>query len=443
MVNFEYTVMKKIIYTLGILWFFIASCNTSSKESGIAYEYPHYEIKLRIDPTEQEIFVEGKLLIDSIRNSPNDMSFYLDKGMNIKSFTLNNELSFIKDTSVSDIRFMPEAAKLYIGKDVVKNNRKIEINFEYGGKLSELPEYFANTISKEWIELGEYYPWFPYNPKNKLFTYDLEIEIDSEYHVFGMGKVNNAGIKKRIINNTPTNDIVVCAAKDISVKEWQIGANTISIYHDNFADTLLNKMEVDLSSIIKLYNKWFGDKSQNIIIVESKREKGGGYARIGGVFLGGFKSEKYYKFNEGYHRYLAHELGHLWWFKANTSSWEDWLNEGFAEYSALMVIRKVFGEDAFMKRLDVKKESLKDTPPIWGFDRNSDSEAKTIELILYNKAPILLNMLENRIGKVQFIGFTKRLLQRNITSTQEFLEVLEQQEGEKVSGWFKELLHTY
>ena len=433
--------MKETFCILVIVCVFIASCSNYNKESKIAHGYPHYEIKLRIDPEGKEIFVEGKLFIDSINNTK-DLFFYLDRGMEINSFTLNKELAFIKDTTPLNMIFMPEASKLYIDKAEIKNNKINEVKFVYGGKLSELPEYYANKISKEWIELGEYYPWFPYNPNMNVFTYDLEIEIDSTYKVFGIGKVDNSGEKKKIINNKPTNDIVVCSSKAINVEQCQIKGNTISIYHHNLADTLVGKMQSDLTTIIRLYNKWFGDKSQNIAIVESKREKGGGYARIGGVFLGGFKPELYYKRNERYNRYLAHELGHLWWFKANTSSWEDWLNEGFAEYSALMVIREVFGEESFMKRLNVKKESSKGTASVWGFDRNK-SNPDTAELVLYNKSPFLLYMLETKIGKVQFIKFCQKLLVNDISSTQQFLEVLRQMEGEDVAYWFKELLQTY
>jgi len=36
-----------------------------------------------------------------------------------------------------------------------------------------------------------------------------------------------------------------------------------------------------------------------------------------------------------------------WWANAPVNSWEDWLNESFAEYSALMAVRELFGAERF------------------------------------------------------------------------------------------------
>lgn len=433
-------VMKKTICLLSLFLFLTASCRRSDPIPKRVHEYPHYDIKLKIDPLSRVIDVEGTLFIADPEDLPGEMFFYLDKGLDIRSFALNKTQDLIQGTTTSDNRFLPAAAKLIMDKDAFSQAETIEIAFSYGGELSELPAYFANTISGEWTEMGLYYPWFPYHPEITLFTYDLEIEIDPSYRVFGMGEVNRSDAGWKIENDTPTNDIVVCASEDMELKQRQIADDVISIYHHDLTDTLLTRMQGDLTSIITNFNGWFGSKSQNITLVESKRRKGGGYARIGGVFLGGFNPDDYLERNEHYHRYFAHELAHLWWFKAGTNSWEDWLNEGFAEYSALMVVREVFGEDAFTARLKTKAESLEGTPPVWGFDRNTSDSASAV---LYDKAPLLLSKLEAKIGRARFIALCRVLIDKNMDSTNRFLELLMQSEGQETSDWFAELLRTY
>jgi len=438
--------MKIFYYLIITAIFLFSSCESNKTKDVEGSEYPFYDIHLKINPQNQEISVTGKLLINKSKDSLNQLFFYLQKDMDINSFTINQKNIFERDTSKSDNRFMPQATKIHLklGNHRIKNET-IEIYFSYNGKLTDLPEYFANIISPEWTEIGLYYPWFPYNPEYRLFTYRLTIETDSSYNVFSLGKIKKKQDAWVISNNTPTNDIVVCVSKDVLSYESQIGQSKLTIFHHNLNDTLLSKMSGDISNIVKQYNDWFGENAQDISIIESKRKKGGGYARIGGVFLGGFNPEMYYSNNEGYHRYFAHELGHLWWYKAKTNSWEDWLNESFAEYSALMIVREVFGKKAFDTRLAKKRENLKGSTPIWEFDRNkteTEMDAENVNEVLYNKGPVLLYELEKEIGKERYIELCKILFEKNINTTSEFLEALKLAEGENVSFWFKKMLKT-
>ncbi|MCD4834416.1 MAG: hypothetical protein K8R31_11515 [Bacteroidales bacterium] len=437
--------MKIFYYLIITSVFLFSSCESNKIKDVKVSEYPFYDIHLKINPQNQEISVTGKLLINKSKDSLNQLFFYLQKDMDIDFFTINQKNIFERDTSKSDNRFMPQATKIHLKPGNHMVNENIEIYFSYNGKLADLPEYFANIISPEWTEIGLYYPWFPYNPELRPFTYRLTVETGPCYKVFSLGKIEKKQDAWVITNNMPTNDIVVCVSKDVMSYESQIGQSKLTIFHHNFNDTLLSKMSGDISNIVKQYNDWFGENAQDISIIESKRKKGGGYARIGGVFLGGFNPEVYYSNNEGYHRYFAHELGHLWWYKAKTNSWEDWLNESFAEYSALMIIREVFGEDAFTKRLDKKRENLEDTTPIWEFDRNrieTEEESRNIDEVLYNKGPVLLYELEKEISKEHFIELCKILFEKNIYTTSEFLETLKLAEGENVSVWFKKMLKT-
>ena len=133
----------------------------------------------------------------------------------------------------------------------------------------------------------------------------------------------------------------------------------------------------------------------------------------------------------------------LWWRIAATNSWEDWLNESFTEYSALLLLREALGEDEFQTRLSQERASIVGTAPIWGFDRsNTLTEARRseVEAILYNKGPLLLQELTERVGQSAFLAWCRALVSRNITTTEAALALLRDQEGPEVGQWFEELL---
>jgi len=121
------------------------------------------------------------------------------------------------------------------------------------------------------------------------------------------------------------------------------------------------------------------------------------------------------------------------------------MNEGFAEYSALLVVRELFGREAFERRLSDKVANIQSTTPIWGFDRNDRSTQEKrdeIEKILYSKGPVLLNKLEVKIGKENFIELCRSLVANNISTTDGFLEILGNLEEDEVKIWFETLLKT-
>ena len=90
-------------------------------------------------------------------------------------------------------------------------------------------------------------------------------------------------------------------------------------------------------------------------------------------------------------------------------------------------------------------EGIQNIPAIWGFNRNDRSTPKKreeIEKILYSKGPVLLYELEEKIGKVNFLEFCRRLVANNITSTEGFLKISGNLEGDEVKIWFETLLKT-
>jgi len=61
---------------------------------------------------------------------------------------------------------------------------------------------------------------------------------------------------------------------------------------------------------------------------------------------------------------LSHELGHNWFTGADSTTWEDWLNETGAEWAALLYILSINDTELFDSKIKWLSENYKDTPTI-------------------------------------------------------------------------------
>lgn len=409
----------------------------------------HYKIEIKLDPTTKHIHVKSTLGLTPGVPTPDNLTFYLHKQFTIHDVSGHGveRFSFDKETP-SPVNWMPEGRALTIGLDKKSSDyKRLKLFFEYEGVISEWPGWSANVITEDWVELGQYLPWFPYNQEYGPFTFEIEAECNPGYSLGSFGSVKKAGRKWLFKWMSPTTDIVLIASNSLKTIQQESGRIRVHVHYSLIHDTTAEKLTGDLMGIIELYEAWFGGyKGGEITLVESLRERGGGYARIGLISLAGLSDDKYKAQHEAYIRYLAHEAGHMWWTQAPTDNWEDWMNEGFAEYSALMIIKELFGEEAFNRRIEAKKSILAEKPPIWGFDRNdrtTPEKSDAVEAILYSKGPILLHLLEQRIGRDDFHSLCKEMVRSSISSTKDFLNLLRKNYGIEFRDWFEDLLRLY
>ena len=408
----------------------------------------HYTINLKIAPQEQFLDARVALALHAPANGISHAEFFLHNQL-VVAKVMGQKLAgyrFDQD-SPSSIPYLPECGVITLEfSEPLEKGERIELEFEYRGKITKWPEWSANIISDEWTELGLYFPWFPYHPDDGDLTFSLDVECDPVYRMCSYGECVRHGDTWHTEWDQPTNDIVIALGKKLDKQSIQEENRVVRVNSVTLSQSTANMMLKDVSSILTCYAKWFSDQvPSQVSIIQSPREKGGGYTRRGLIVLGGLHDQQFVERREAYSRYLGHEIAHLWWWKAETTSWEDWLNESLAEYSALMIVREFFGQDSFDKRLADKQKTIEDTVPIWGFNRTDYStkeKMKETEIILYNKGPVLLYELETRIGQKRFRAVCRQLISQNIASTHSFLQVLRGWEGDQVGDWMEKSLKT-
>lgn len=398
----------------------------------------HYDLRLDLDPVRQHIRVSGTLILPGADRATEPLELFLHRQLTLTSFKVNGREGHRLDTGPSENRYMPEAAKIVADRGHQAAGSVLKVAFSYEGAITQWPKWGTNVMGPEWVEIGLYLPWFPFNRQVSPFTYRVEVAHDPGFTIISMGTQTVRRGRTVFEVSTPTNDIPIVAAPDLAIREATAGSGTFRIASTSLAEDTVNMMLADIISIHGLLTGWFGDAAGDVVLVASEREKGGGYGRVGGLFLAGLEDEAYRARHAGYLRYFAHELAHFWWHGADTTTWEDWLNEGLAEFSALMVIRELVGEEDFERRLRIKKEETEGTAPILGLDRNDpDSQA-----ILYSKAPLLLAELEARMGADRFREFAAALFAERAATTDAFLEILDRMAGREERDLFIDQLRT-
>jgi len=155
----------------------------------------------------------------------------------------------------------------------------------------------------------------------------------------------------------------------------------------------------------------------------------------------------------------AHEISHQWW--GHLVSWKDyhdqWLSEGFAQFSAGLYLHRTAGEKKFQTFLSADIEFILNTPagstgrandagPIWlGYRLDTEKSAGASRLI-YAKGGLVLHMLRmmlydyTRGDDSRFIAMMKEFVQTNAgkgASTADFKAVCDKYFGVDM-GWFFE-----
>ena len=169
---------------------------------------------------------------------------------------------------------------------------------------------------------------------------------------------------------------------------------------------------------------------------------------------------------DNFWRYVApHEVSHQWW--GHVVGWDSyhdqWMSEGFAEFSASLYVQLTRGNDKFVDFWeDHRKQIIQPTPatrgqkpytigPVTqGYRLSSAKTGAAYQFLVYPKGAFILHMLRmmmfNQGGKgdALFQVMMKDLVQSNFNrdiSTEDFKKVVEKHLGGKMDWFFDEWVY--
>ncbi|UCG60775.1 MAG: hypothetical protein JSV52_10625 [Candidatus Zixiibacteriota bacterium] len=157
-------------------------------------------------------------------------------------------------------------------------------------------------------------------------------------------------------------------------------------------------------------------------------------------------------------RHRAHEVAHQWWgVGVGYETYHDqWLSEGLAEYSALMYLQVVAGNDQFLDQLRKYRNDVfsarqylfgsgEEAGPIaLGYRTSSTKTRGDYRLIVYKKAALVVHMLRNLLVELKSMNENRfRAMMQDLflthrgnkITTQDFRRLTEKHAGIDM-GWF-------
>jgi len=398
---------------------------------------------VELDPVLQSIDAAVDLAFVSPASGVQTATFLLHRDLELTAVVGSNVSSHDFDpTADNGVAWIPAGGRLMVSfAEPLGEGDSTTIHFEYAGVIDMWEPWSANVFTEEWTELGLYFPWFPYNYDDYgPFTFDVDVDIEPSYELRGIGEYARTASGWRVESKRAVNDIVLMAARDLKTTRVEADGYVVQTHFTSLHDSIATRLARDAVSILQTYANWFGTAATSeLALVETKREMGGGYARPGLISLSRLSERTGPEHRTDLMRYLAHEAAHFWWTLAPAASWEDWLNESFAEYSALLILREAFGEEEYRARIEQKQLVSDDVPPIWGFDREDNDAAQDV---LYNAGPVLLDQLATRISRDRFVEWCRELVRSEVRSTEHALEVLREMEGAGASEWLESSLRN-
>jgi len=330
----------------------------------------------------------------------------------------------VVEHSITEEEFIEKDHAIHIEKEKIKN---FKLHVKYALNLDSLSNN-GFKFNEKWIELNLYTAWYPFNTSYGRFPYTVTTKISKEYQLFGSGQVVNSNKTWKLVQQIPSIDISQVFYKD--VKEEVIG--NIKLYHYNINADNVATIKSNTRSHFDVLNTWLGKSNSNeLVIGVSNLKHSTSYARKNFISLS--ISSNYSPF---YDKILAHELGHLWWNKAGVTDWEEWLNESFAEYSAIILQRHLFGEENFEKNIvRLKKKALKLASPY-----HLKKGVKNYQESVTYKGAYFLYELEKNIGRTEMYTLMRDIHKARITSTQKLLKLIEEKQGKEAALFLLDIL---
>lgn len=411
--------MKKYIPV--ILFFLISHIHAENIKS--------YDLDVLIDVKTRDVITSGIINIDF--QEKDTINLVLWKNSLIKEIKYKSKpVKYSFDSlSPSPIIYIPNGRILTIIKPP-KSNNIIQLSLSYISNMKGLKGW-ANSFSEDWIELNYYCAWFPVGLNSRNFNSKIKISIDKEYVITGSGKVSKKKNYWEMNQSWQGFDNVIIASKKLKSKILKEESSLIQTDYCELSELEADSILSGCKLAFHLFEKYFGKKDSTYLkFIIAPFEHGGGYSRKNFVCLRTKHFDAYT--SEG----IAHEIAHFWWNNAATTTWEDWLNEAFAEYSMLMYVREKFGIEAFRKKIDEYKSRTKNSPAIWGIDRNSPDSYSS----LYEKGSLILCELEDMLGNEKFFNLLSSISKSKIATNNDLLSFIEKKLSKETRQWLENKL---
>jgi len=403
--------------------------SASSNEHRRWVEAQHYKIDTAIGSNDHltgVCSIRFRVVVDGTRV----VKFGLLPALRVKSVKLDGqEISFIQEGRQEDGSFyavLPAGAKA--GSDV-------ELTVEYDG------DRVVRNSGGGTFAVGARTSWYPsLNKFTDRATYDLTFRVPSQYTMVSVGRLdrtwkeqnyqashwvseiplavagfNYGDFKKTAKKDDQTGyEVEVYATREVP-DSLRMAANRVQLTPSAMAQNAL----VDGMNSIRVFETWFGKIPYGRVAITQQPQMNFGQSWPSLVYLplSAFLDStqrwelfgaRAFKLAEFVDEVTPHEVSHQWWGHAvGWATYHDqWLSEGFADFSAGLFLQATGQEGEYLKYLERQRKRVvdktnfgfrpNDAGPIWlGVRLDTFRTPRAYNDLVYAKGGFVLQMLRS------------------------------------------------
>ncbi|MBN1780925.1 hypothetical protein JW948_07375 [bacterium] len=417
-----------IIFILALL----AGCH------GPATDSPVYDAKVRIEPRDQYIEAEVRIV------HPPDTCFYLNGDLEITDILADGKkIAFRRDRS----QYMPYSA----GTAVMTGHAGKEMTIRYRGALKHVING-VNRVDSNLVELALYSAWMPMFRGNRLFEFSLEADLPQEYMTVTNGRLANRRVTGNRCNTSWKSlksgfDLVLLASPAFVQENSETPGLRIEMTFSRMPrETMIAKMERLAEGMKQLSTVYGAPRLKGLLRFVYSPRGGWGYSRMPLFVVSESYAMELLKQESGragdFHG-AAHEMAHFWWMIADPDTPYDWINEALAEYSAYRLSEKYDGK-AYADLLvdEYREHAARSRQQVSIAETRSDSDDRYVNR--YEKTTLMLIEARRRFGEERLDQALHALHRRfagtlNAT-TEDFLAEAENRMGPEARSFFSLVL---
>ncbi len=445
------------------------SGSSSRKHSLPLLNIPQYKINFFID-NNLESRGECELVFNLNQPKSNWVYLYLSKEFVVDSIRINS-------IPVKTFYRGEENPELWI---------KLPHDVDRAGNNSMKVFYHGNVLDKDefgWVAIKSLYSWYPRLHEKINSFFEINFVYPKNYELVSIGE--KTSLKELDDFNTsswhskvPTHNASFNIGHFKKYEYIQPELPKVNVFisessHQKMANQLLKyeilsganmeeKIGSDVLASLEFFQKVFGKiPLKEINVTEIPYYHGAAFPGL--IHL------PWYNYQVADYDYSgelmrAHEVAHQWWgIGVDFETYHDqWISEGFSEFSALYFIQTAFGNEAYFEILDKWKERIvsnrkyilgqgQEAGPIWlGYRTNSSETEGDYSLIVYEKGAWVIHMLRNLLIDLKTMRedtfdslmkkFFKQYYGKNAT-IKDFQNLVNEVSGEDMNWFFDQFIY--
>lgn len=376
----------------------------------------NFKILLDVNTEKKEIQVESVI---NFLGNVHDLKLLLNEGLTLNKITdgKGNEVVFHEEFNVNAL-FIQSGKRVTL--EIPEGTNSIKM--VYSGQVLG----WHNKISDNYVALNFYSAWYPI-----LEDYNMEtIKKVTVKNISDFIVVKGKKCEDHWQYESNDFDCNILAFKDWNIISLENFSPKLNIYSNNSKIEEIKFLSESFMDIINYFTELLGVESNingtfDIAIPKSDE---GGYCRKGLIVLCDLPSDKI-----DVDSFLAHECGHIWSKGADTNSWEDWLNETFAEVLSLWFIKKQYGIEAYINHINYIRKIAEKSPEI----KSANGERPEG---VHFKGTYLMHRLSEKFGENKVIEIAKLFVRLQHKTTENLLRDVQIKIGEDIAKFISENL---